>query len=387
MFAWVAHYVVPVQLDRDDDDDGGGGGTQQAEDPSSDEDDLDAGEGARPPRTAVSSPQADDRSRYDPLGAFTGEGHLGRASVVRWLGDVRDKIAQGASPGRRPSPSHPPPAALTLPLLLETSGPPPGAGSSQHHPAPSMRARELHRLLRQGSTYHLNDLDLSAFGAFFENVEQLGMPPSKDLADTLLERFFSTINQVYPVVLEGPFLQQYDAFSQSSILPDGNFTWLAMLNMMFAIGSLSLHSSDPSSELKDRDHLVYFVRARLLHPDPAHIMALPNLEHVQFTLLTGLYLMASNQVNRYACPFLPHPSSCSRREARAQTDDPLLAQCLACDGWLHPMRPDFGPSSAGRRQRIHGPPERAGETDLAFAVRPRPDFMLHERTTGRVPPP
>ncbi len=91
---------------------------------------------------------------------------------------------------------------------------------------------------------------------------------------------------------------QYDRYWDSSQLPDEGYTWLAMLNMMLAIGMIGMQSVQRHHWSNDNAHLIYFVRARLLHPEPTSMIALPTLEHVQLLLLCGVYFAASYQVNR-----------------------------------------------------------------------------------------
>jgi Fungal specific transcription factor domain len=159
-------------------------------------------------------------------------------------------------------------------------------------------ANDLDKLLFEGASYYLDDLDFSEFGDFGEFVDHTALP-ARSMADDLLEYYFATIHQLYPLVLKTVFMKQYLTFWQTSALPDKSITWLAMLNMMFAIGTMCMQAEQAQIGPRDNEHLVFFARARVLQPAPTKLLAIPTVEHVQILGLTATYLVASNQINRY----------------------------------------------------------------------------------------
>ncbi|RPB05487.1 hypothetical protein L873DRAFT_1825208 [Choiromyces venosus 120613-1] len=144
-------------------------------------------------------------------------------------------------------------------------------------------------------TYHLDDLSVSIAGG---DINPFYLPP-KDVADQLLNAFFETVYPTFPIVLKGLFMAQYDAFFQCFFPPGSSKRWLAMLNLMFAIGALYGRLIDAEwkgeSEL---EHLRYFARARVLSLDESSMFEVPDLQQVQVVSLAGIYLIASNQTNR-----------------------------------------------------------------------------------------
>ncbi|PWW71870.1 hypothetical protein C7212DRAFT_355049 [Tuber magnatum] len=144
-------------------------------------------------------------------------------------------------------------------------------------------------------TYHLDDLSVSIAGG---DINPFYLPP-KDAADQLLNAFFETVYPTFPIVLKVLFMAQYDAFFQYFFPPESSKRWLAMLNLMFAIGALygRLINAEWKGE-SELEHLRYFARARVLSLDEGSMFEVPDLQQVQVVSLAGIYLIASNQTNR-----------------------------------------------------------------------------------------
>jgi hypothetical protein len=151
-------------------------------------------------------------------------------------------------------------------------------------------------------SYYLDDLEISGPQA----VEADGMP-SKETANMLIDTYFATVHCSYPIVAKATFMSQYSLFLENPAARTVK-KWLAILNMIFAIGAkfFELARSDLGEEAKG--HHVYFTRANMLSSNCDGVLSHPDLQQVQVKGLMAFYLLASGQVNRYvlrknSCPF------------------------------------------------------------------------------------
>ncbi|RPB09768.1 hypothetical protein P167DRAFT_538282 [Morchella conica CCBAS932] len=190
-------------------------------------------------------------------------GYMGKNSEVAWIQRVAQQLAREAS-------AEPPQSS-------------------------ALATRNDDEYQFETPTYHLDDLSVSIAGG---QINPFYLPP-KETADELLNAFFSTVYPTFPIVLKKLFMAQYDAFFQSFFPPASSKRWLAMLNLMFAIGSLygRLTNADWKEE-SEIEHLKYFSRGRVLSLDEGSILEVPDLQQVQVVGLAGIYLIASNQTNR-----------------------------------------------------------------------------------------
>lgn len=136
-------------------------------------------------------------------------------------------------------------------------------------------------------------MDLSSFGSYGEHAGQYRVPP-KLIADALVYAYFTTMHPLFPIVLGPVFMAQYELFYQSSQPPPDSNLFLAILNLIFALGAVYGHYTHNDWG----DHLEYFVRSRLLSMEPLSMLHQPTLENIQVASLCGMYLVASHQINR-----------------------------------------------------------------------------------------
>lgn len=152
---------------------------------------------------------------------------------------------------------------------------------------------EFNGLLLQECTYFSNGL---GFGQFAQSVDAFLMPP-KATADLLVHAYFATIHPIFPILSKRDFMVEYNAHFQNGEAPTENRFWLATLNVVFAIGALYFYYTDtPNNGFEN--HVVYWIRSRKLDQEPLHALNTPTVEHVQFSGITGMYLLASCQVNK-----------------------------------------------------------------------------------------
>ncbi|CAG8882938.1 unnamed protein product [Penicillium egyptiacum] len=139
--------------------------------------------------------------------------------------------------------------------------------------------------------YHLDDLDISVPGP----VQLYAMPP-REVADHMFEAYLTTVHPFYPIINKPLFSAQYRTFFDSAARPGDK--WLAILNMIFAIGAKHGHLVDAPWRGNDKDHLVYLTRARILSMNGDVLFSHPDLQQVQVEGLIAFYLLASDQMNR-----------------------------------------------------------------------------------------
>lgn len=143
------------------------------------------------------------------------------------------------------------------------------------------------------SSYHCDDLGISVSG----EVDPYDVP-NKIVADDLFQKYLCTIHPMFPIIGKSTFIQQYDVYFSRPDRSDRKSNWLAVLNMIFAIGAKYSHLVAIDGRGGPDDHLVYFTRARMLALDADAILGHANLQQIQVTGLMAFYLLAINQVNR-----------------------------------------------------------------------------------------
>ncbi|KAJ5577079.1 hypothetical protein N7535_004005 [Penicillium sp. DV-2018c] len=139
--------------------------------------------------------------------------------------------------------------------------------------------------------YHLDDLDISVPGP----VQLYAMPP-REMADHMFETYLVTVHPFFPIINRPLFTAQYRTFFDSAAQPGDK--WLAILNMIFAIGAKHSHLIEAPWRGVDKDHLIYLTRARILSMNGDVLFTHPDLQQVQVEALIAFYLLASDQINR-----------------------------------------------------------------------------------------
>lgn len=148
------------------------------------------------------------------------------------------------------------------------------------------------RVTLSNSTYHCDDVTVLVPG----QVDLYELPP-KQTAETLFQSYLDTVHPAFPIIGKITFSAQFRAFWTRDKRP-GN-KWLAILNLIFAIGAKYSHLIEADWCGDERDHLLYFTRARSLAMNSDTILSHPDLQQVQVAGLMAFYLLAINQINRY----------------------------------------------------------------------------------------
>jgi hypothetical protein len=155
----------------------------------------------------------------------------------------------------------------------------------------------FNQLLLEAAKYHIHNHDLTEFGESGEYVSSF-LLPTRTEADELVQSYFTTVHQLFPILLGPVFIAQYELFWQTSQPPPNTALWVAILNLVFALGAIYGHFIQAGRVNNERDHLLYFVRARLLSLEHLAMLQVPTMENIQLTSLFGMYLVASCQINK-----------------------------------------------------------------------------------------
>ena len=140
------------------------------------------------------------------------------------------------------------------------------------------------------SSYHCDDMEIT----IPDDVDRYAVPPPV-IVDKLFNVYMDTVHPNFPIISRTDFSEQYHEFARGE---DVRPNWLAILNLIFAIGAKHSHLVQAEWRGDVNDHLVYFTRARLLGFDGNNILGHADLQRVQITGLMTFYLMAINQINR-----------------------------------------------------------------------------------------
>jgi hypothetical protein len=161
--------------------------------------------------------------------------------------------------------------------------------------APSLDA--FNRLLLQECAYFSSDLDFSEFSVFDDDIDPLQLPP-KETAHCLIEAYFSTIHSTFPILSQKEFMIQYHSYYQTTHAPNNSFLWIAILNMVFALGAIHAHYVQAPYRGPENDHIIYSARSRMLSQELGQMPDLPTMEHVQLTTISGMYYVTISRINR-----------------------------------------------------------------------------------------
>ncbi|KAE8348841.1 fungal-specific transcription factor domain-containing protein [Aspergillus coremiiformis] len=139
-------------------------------------------------------------------------------------------------------------------------------------------------------SYHLDDLHLP----LLDYVDAYALPP-KELADQLFTAFMESVHPAFMVIRRGIFTTQYQQFFSQA--PNPPRRWLAILNMIFALGCRYLQLVNHTGAW-DFDDALYLNRARKLALSGNVLFEHADLQQIQVELLVALYLLSMGQVNR-----------------------------------------------------------------------------------------
>lgn len=128
-----------------------------------------------------------------------------------------------------------------------------------------------------------------------ERLNPYGLPP-KHVAEAYYDAYFISVDTYFPIVRKTLFTAQFERYYAEPFLKPGN-KWLAVLNMIFAIGSR--YCAFVGKEVPGgSEHGIFFHRARILSANENIVYGHPDLQQVQIEILLAFYFLTLSQVNR-----------------------------------------------------------------------------------------
>lgn len=210
-------------------------------------------------------------------------GFLGKNSEVTWLQRLRRENEDGGQAGDRQSQRM---ADITFSTSSVSSQR--AHGDRPSGPFPERKyASPVH-----DSSYHLDDMSISTF----EAVDPYEIPTS-EVAHQLFNAYIVRVHPSFPVIGKLNLTDQFHRFI-SGVVPRPPDQWLAIVNLIFAISAKYSHLVQADWKGDDRDHLIYFTRARLLSMNSETMFQHPDLQQIQILGLTSFYFMCTSQINR-----------------------------------------------------------------------------------------
>jgi hypothetical protein len=198
-------------------------------------------------------------------------GFMGKISDVAWLHRLRQQV-------RHPS------AVDGLGDVEPDHAP--------RRPTPAASANRASFIPINASAYHCDDYEFPGP----EEVDSMELPPRRT-AEHLLNSYLESVHPTFPIIGKVNFTNQMRImFEEPHLQPGPN--WLAILNLIFALGAKYSHLIFAEARGDERDHLVYFTRARMLGMNGEEVLAQPTLQRVQIAGLLSFYLMSTHQINR-----------------------------------------------------------------------------------------
>ncbi|CAI6342378.1 unnamed protein product [Periconia digitata] len=212
-------------------------------------------------------------------------GFVGKSSEMQWIRRLR----QDAEHHRA--------------IPLRGSGPygPPGTdteSSSRRLEALRQRQRSNSntRVPLSSSTFYVDDQGLEVD----YTVHPFELPPMH-VAQGLIKGYMDTVQDSFPILSRSSFMEtvhelyasvEHGAFHS---VPD---KWLAVLNLVFAIGAQYSYLVEESWHIRGFNHLTYVSRAHILGLSTPDLVSHPDLMQVQITALLALYFLTTGRANR-----------------------------------------------------------------------------------------
>ncbi|GLA31635.1 hypothetical protein AnigIFM63326_010315 [Aspergillus niger] len=140
-------------------------------------------------------------------------------------------------------------------------------------------------------SYYLDDVGVP----LLDSVDPYALPP-KDLANRYFTAYMDSVHPSFNVVRKTAFVSRYRQFFSQPAQPPPR--WLAILNMIFAIGCQYTRATSSRPDSGDYDDLVYLNRARKLTLSEKVIFEHADLQQIQVEFLVAVYFVGMCQVNR-----------------------------------------------------------------------------------------
>ncbi|OJJ34399.1 hypothetical protein ASPWEDRAFT_42406 [Aspergillus wentii DTO 134E9] len=197
-------------------------------------------------------------------------GYFGKNSEVAWMQRLEDEAEHRSRQGDDPFG-------------------PEGQGFDEQHQQQQHQSRNDIPIAMM--SYHLDDLNIP----LVDQADPYDLPP-KELADRFFAAYMHSVHPSFNVIRKATFTSQYQKFFSQPSQPPRR--WLAILNMVFAIGCRYCRLDNDDFGDGDYNDLVYLTRASKLALRGSVLFEHPDLQQVQVEFLVAFYLLAMGQVNR-----------------------------------------------------------------------------------------
>ena len=154
------------------------------------------------------------------------------------------------------------------------------------NPAATIKKRQI----------NTEDIDMSVIGDQIYPFEF----PVNGSADNFIEAYFTLIQLSFPILDWAEFISQYqEVRTTTDLAAYTDRTFIATLQLVFALGAVHAHLVNAEWAGDERDHMLYMASARLLAVDSGILNDVCSIAQVRVFALGALYLLATDQINRY----------------------------------------------------------------------------------------
>lgn len=209
-------------------------------------------------------------------------GFMGKNSEITWLQRLRQENKYGGE--EEPKQKQLGMANYASPSALHAKRKPGDDSASLAEFDPSFSVYE--------TSYHLDDLSITTF----DHVDPYEVP-TPETAQNLFHTYLTRVHPAFPIIGRLNLASQFQKFvsGQATRPPE---KWLAILNLIFAISAKYSHLVQADWKGDERDHLIYFTRARLLSVNSETVFSHPDLQVIQIAGLISFYFLCISQINR-----------------------------------------------------------------------------------------
>jgi hypothetical protein len=129
-----------------------------------------------------------------------------------------------------------------------------------------------------------------------DQVDPYEWPPDQQ-ARALVDTYFKHVHPAFPLICRQDFMPHFETcMTQGPHAVDQ--IWLALANVVLAIGAKYAHMTQTNFHGEERDHYFYYARARALGMDQHILLKDPEVLHTVCLGALGLYLLIADQLNR-----------------------------------------------------------------------------------------
>ncbi|KAK8151790.1 fungal-specific transcription factor domain-containing protein [Phyllosticta citrichinensis] len=143
------------------------------------------------------------------------------------------------------------------------------------------------------SNYHVDQEDV----LLLYNVDKDELPTA-EMATNICECYMEYVQGMFPALSKAEFVGQFEMFLVSRNPESLPAKCRAILNLIFAVGARFSHLSEAPWRGDERDHLIYYTRARHLGFNGETLLEDPDLQGIQVLALISFYYLAIGQVSR-----------------------------------------------------------------------------------------